>query len=160
MVSMLLIVILFALIVAAILAMPVSYRSLCMSRFSHLTIFIRRVLSRFGTNTNSNTQNALQTANSQKLDMNALNCRAGQSSTLQEGSFVDVFCVEICGLIRSAEQGQSIKVNISIQDVTEGSGRTIPVNAKIKQYQIPDSEEFSYTADLGRIPGGQAVLSD
>jgi hypothetical protein len=163
MVGFLLVVILLVLIVAATLVVPGWARSAGISsfvtRFTYLANRAWPVVSRW-LKINRNTQYTLLPTSNHKPDMNALNCRASPTSMLQEGSFVDVFCVEICGLIRSAEQGQSIKVRISIQDVTEGPGRTKPVNAKVKQYQVPGSDEFSYTADLGRIPGRQAVLND
>jgi hypothetical protein len=153
MVGALIIVILLAVIVAAVITIPGLSRLTGFHNVSEVMDYIKSFVPVLtGTNGKNNTL--------AKPDMNVLNCRVEPSSTMQEGTFVDVFCVEICGLVRSAIQGQSVIIKISIQDITDGPGRNKTVNAKVKQYQMPDSDEFDYSADLGRIPGGSTVLND
>jgi hypothetical protein len=106
------------------------------------------------------TKNEKRETRYEKPDMDVLNCRVSLTNLMQDKIFVDVFCVEVCGLIRSTTPGQSITVKISISDITDELNSPRAVNAKIKQMQQSNSQEFSFSADLGRVPGSQALLND
>ena len=102
----------------------------------------------------------LNTKSETEPDMNVLNCRV-QLTKLKEGKkFYDALSVEICGSIHTPGEKQNASLRISISDVTEGLNNVKTVRAKVKQWQVQGSSEFSYTSDLGKLPNKITILSD
>jgi tellurite resistance protein len=119
-----------------------------------------------------------QTANrNDKPDLNVLNCKITEIIQKENNEVVNAFSVEICGSIRSPGDQHHAIVRISIQDATEGSNSLKAVQSRVKQWQAPaplskaqrdetttagpapslsngtaSSSEFSYSADLGKLP--------
>jgi len=77
-----------------------------------------------------------------------------------DGGSFDVFAVEICGSIQAASDTDCAAVRICVTDVTETVTKAQPVHGRFKEWQEEGSLEFVYLADLGRIPGAEATLSD
>jgi tellurite resistance protein len=104
---------------------------------------------------------------SPELDLSVLNCRVKlskqQDETLLSGdgdSYSDAFEVEICGSIHAPQDVSSANLNISIVDVTEPRSQGEPVQALVKQWQMPDSSVFFYNAKLGKLPHQVTTISD
>jgi tellurite resistance protein len=104
---------------------------------------------------------------SPELDLTVLNCRVKLSKQQDEGlpsedgnSDFDAFDVEICGSIHGPQDVSSANLNISIVDVTEPRSQGEPVQALVKQWQMPDSSVFCYNAKLGKLPHQVTTISD
>jgi len=104
---------------------------------------------------------------SPELDLTVLNCRVKLSKQQDEGlpsedgnSGFDAFDVEICGSIHGPQDVSSANLNISIADVTEPRSQGEPVQALVKQWQMPDSSVFCYNAKLGKLPHQVTTISD
>jgi len=104
---------------------------------------------------------------SPELDLNVLNCRVKLSKQQSEGflsedgrSVSDAFNVEICGSIHAPQDVSSANLSISIVDVTEPRTQGELVQARLKQWQMPDSSVFCYNAKLGKLPHQVTTISD
>jgi tellurite resistance protein len=104
---------------------------------------------------------------SPELDLNVLNCRVKLSKQQSEGlisedggSDSDAFNVEICGSIHAPQDVSSANLSISIVDVTEPRTQGELVQARLKQWQMPDSSVFCYNAKLGKLPHQVTTISD
>jgi len=97
---------------------------------------------------------------SPELDLTVLNCRVKLSEQQDGDSFYDAFNVEICGSIHARRDVQSATLSISIVDATDPEPKTNPVQALVKQWQMPDSSVFSYTAKLGKLPHQVTTISE
>jgi len=93
-------------------------------------------------------------------DLDVLNCRVHLTKQEKDDSLLEVFTVEICGSIRAASDMLYTTLRISITDVTDGTEKAEPVQAHVKQWQLPDSLTFCYSAGLGKLPNSTAILSD
>ena len=89
---------------------------------------------------------------SPELDLTVLNCRVKLSKQQDGDSVYDAFEVEICGSIHARRDVQSATLSISIVDATDPEPKTNPVQALVKQWQMPDSPVFIYNAKLGKLP--------
>jgi len=87
-----------------------------------------------------------------ELDLTVLNCRVTLSKQQDGDSFYDAFNVEMCGSIHARRDVQSATLSISIVDTTDPEPNTNPVQALVKQWQMPDSPVFIYNAKLGKLP--------
>jgi hypothetical protein len=97
---------------------------------------------------------------SSELDLNVLNCRV-KLSEYQDGDCVsDAFEVEICGSIHAPRDVQSAILKISIMDTTDPEPNTYPLQAIVKQWQVPDSFEFCYKSKLGKLPNQVTTIQD
>jgi tellurite resistance protein len=97
---------------------------------------------------------------SPELDLNVLNCRV-KLSKYQDGDCIsDAFEVEICGSIHAPRDVQSATLKISIMDTTDPEPNTNPVEAHVKQWQVPDSSVFCYNAKLGKLPQQVTTIPD
>jgi len=97
---------------------------------------------------------------SPELDLNVLNCRVKLSKQQDGDSGSDAFNVEICGSIHAPQGVSSANLSISIVDVTEPRTQGEPVQARVKQWQMPDSSVFFYNAKLGKLPHQVTTISD
>lgn len=89
-----------------------------------------------------------------------IKCRI-QSMMHREGNdIVDALAVEISGTILTPSPGRHATLAISMLDITDGTKKTKPVRAKVKQWQKDDSLELSFRCDLGKFPNKVTVLSD
>ena len=102
-------------------------------------------------------------------DLNILNCRIRETIQKEDNGVVNAFSVEICGSIHSPGDQHHATIRISIQDVTEGPDAPQPVRARVKQWQslassgngqTAVSTDFSYNADLGKLPHQDTTVSD
>ncbi|MHC4534138.1 MAG: tellurite resistance TerB family protein [Planctomycetota bacterium] len=89
---------------------------------------------------------------SPELDLTVLNCRVQLSKQQDGDSCYDAFNVEMCGSIHARRDVQSATLSISIVDTTDPEPNTNPVQALVKQWQMPDSPVFIYNAKLGKLP--------
>ncbi len=89
-----------------------------------------------------------------------LNCRVRLIKDRKDDTTLDSFSLEICGTIHASGGCESTIVNISIADITRGMQKAIPICTPIEKWQIKNSQNFCYTAKLGRLPDGDTVLSD
>ena len=95
-----------------------------------------------------------------EFDMAILNSRVTLTK-YQDGDCVsDAFNVEICGSIHAPRDVQAAVLEISIKDVTDPEPNTNPVQALIKQWQLPDSSDFCYKAKLGKLPHQVTTIPD
>jgi len=97
------------------------------------------------------------------LDMSILNCRVRMVELKEGHTVLDAFAVEICGLIHAPDDIRSATLRISILDITDGSAEAKAVRARNPQ-GAPSGEsngsEFSYVAELGRLPHQTTTLDD
>ena len=96
------------------------------------------------------------------LDMDILNCRVLTIELKEGNSVCDAFGVEICGSIHAPSDMRRATLRISILDVTDGaSGEPVLAGsrpgASLGQSNAP---EFSYLAELGRLPSEVTKLND
>jgi len=99
-------------------------------------------------------------AGSAQLDLSVLNCRVQLTKRRKNDSIRDVFTVEICGSIRAPSDMHYTTLRASIEDVTDGPHKAVPVQARTKRWQTKDSPAFCYSADLGKLPNQVTTLSD
>ena len=93
-------------------------------------------------------------------DMRVLNCRIQPTIHREGNDVVDAFTVELCGSIHGQGPGHTASLKISILDITDGMQKARPVHAKVRQWQKEESQEFSFSSDLGKFPNKVMVLSD
>ena len=93
-------------------------------------------------------------------DLNGLNCRVQLSEQQKDDSVVYVFTVEICGSIRAPSEMDYTTLRASIEDVTDGPHKAMPVNARASDCQMQDSPAFCYNMDLGKLPDRVTTLYD
>ncbi len=94
-----------------------------------------------------------------ELDLTVLNCCVKLSQQQDGDSVFDAFNVEICGSIHAPQDVNSANLSISIVDVTEPGSQGKPVEARFKQWQMPDSSVFCYNAELGKLPHQITTIS-
>jgi hypothetical protein len=92
-------------------------------------------------------------------DLSVLNCRVQPAKSQKDDSIRDVFTVEICGSISAPSDMHYATLRVSIEDVTDGPHKTVPLQARTKQWQMQDSPAFCYSADLGKLPNQVTTLS-
>lgn len=97
---------------------------------------------------------------SAQLDLTVLNCRVRLTNQQENNSDSDAFSVEICGSIHAPRNVQTATLSISIVDVTEPKSQGEPVQALVRQWQMPDSSVFCYNAKLGKLPHQVTTISD
>ncbi len=97
---------------------------------------------------------------SAQLDLTVLNCRVQLTKQQENNSDSDAFSVEICGSIHAPQDVSSANLSISIVDVTEPKSQGEPVQALVKQWQMPGSSVFCYNAKLGKLPHQVTTISD
>jgi tellurite resistance protein len=97
---------------------------------------------------------------SSELDLTVLNCRAKLSKQQDDDGVYDAFDVEICGSIHARRDVQSATLSISIVDATDPEPNTNPVQALVKQWQMPDSSVFCYNAKLGKLPNQVTTIPE
>jgi len=97
---------------------------------------------------------------SAQLDLTVFNCRVRLTKQQENNSDSDAFSVEICGSIHARRNVQTATLSISIVDVTEPRYQGEPVQALVKQWQMPDSSVFCYNAKLGKLPHQVTTISD
>ncbi len=97
---------------------------------------------------------------SAQFDLTVLNCRVQLTKQQENNSNYDAFSVEICGSIHAPQGVSSANLSISIVDVTEPKSQGEPVQALVRQWQMPDSSVFCYNAKLGKLPHQVTTISD
>ena len=95
---------------------------------------------------------------SAQADLNRFNCRVQLTRQQKNGSVVDVLSVEICGSIHAPDNGHYTTVGILVTDITNGFSTPEPVHSSVKKWQQPDSQNFCYNADLGKLPYEENTL--
>lgn len=93
-------------------------------------------------------------------DLNGLNCRAQLNEQQKDDSIVDVFTVEICGSVRAPSNVHYATLQATIEDVTDGPRKAMPVQARVRHWQMQDSPAFCYSTDLGKLPDRVITLYD
>lgn len=96
----------------------------------------------------------------QQPDMEVLNCRVQLTRLKEDNQIFDAFVVEIAGTIHTIAEMLHTTLQISIADITQGAHNPKPVQSRIKQWQMKNSPAFCYTADLGKLPQQNTVLSN
>lgn len=89
-----------------------------------------------------------------------LNCRISLISEKENDSPQDIFKVDIKGSIYVPDTNNPVSVKISIKDITDGISNSMPTNSTAIQWREKDSQNFCYSADLGKLPDRLTVLSD
>jgi tellurite resistance protein len=95
-----------------------------------------------------------------QLDMEALNCCVELTTQEKENPVSDAFTVKICGSIHAPDDTHYTSLKISIMDITGEVSEAAPVHTRVKQWQMQSSPVFYYSADLGKLPHQDTVLSD
>ena len=90
-----------------------------------------------------------------ELDLSVLNCRV-QLTKQQEN---DAFDVQICGSIHAPSNVHSATMRLSILDTTDSISEAKPVQTQVKQWQMPETSEFCYNAELGKLPHQVTTIS-
>jgi len=91
---------------------------------------------------------------------NALNCRVQLTKQKRDNSVPDTFSVEICGSIHASSDMHYATLRVLLTDVTDGIPKAKPVHSCVKQWQMQDSPAFCYSADIGKLPNQDTILSD
>jgi len=96
------------------------------------------------------------------IDMDALNCRVRTIELKESDSVCDAFAVDICGSIHAPSDMRHAAVRISILDVTDGAnGESVLAGGPQGVSQgRSNAPEFSYLAELGRLPSEVTKLED
>ena len=97
---------------------------------------------------------------SEPLDLTVLNCRVRLTKQKQDETILNAFAVEICGSIHATSDMHYTSLRILVTDVTDGIGKSKPVESQVRQCQIRDSSTFCYYVDLGKLPRADTTLSD
>jgi tellurite resistance protein len=97
---------------------------------------------------------------SPEFDMAILNSRVTLTKYQGDDCVSDAFDVEICGSIHAPRDVQAAVLEISIIDVTDPEPNTNPVQALVKQWQVPGSSDFCYKAKLGKLPHQVTTIPD
>lgn len=95
-----------------------------------------------------------------KPDIGSLDSRVRLARERQDNCTIDVFIVDVCGTIEAPDDIKNVTLQVSIVDVTEGIINAAPVHSRLRQFQMSDSPEFVYNADLGKLTGQAITLSD
>ena len=123
---------------------------------SALQDWVRRIKSPVSGQTTS----PLMTTPSERPDMAVLNCRVQLTRLKEDNCIFDAFIVEITGTIHALAEMLHTTLQISIADVTENTHNPKPIQSRIKQWQMKNSSVFCYSADLGKLPQQDTVLSE
>ncbi|MHC4640277.1 MAG: tellurite resistance TerB family protein [Planctomycetota bacterium] len=97
---------------------------------------------------------------SKQPDLGVLNCRVQLTRLKEDNCIFDAFIVEIAGTIHTLAEMLHTTLLISITDVTEGVRSPQPVNSRIKQWQMSNSPVFCFSAELGKLPQQDTILSE
>lgn len=89
-----------------------------------------------------------------------LNCRVQSIREVKDGFGIENLGIEICGTIRAAREKDEAVLRVTIRDVTGAEGRSDIVFSKAGQWRSGESGEFCYSADLGKLPGRETILSN
>ena len=111
-------------------------------------LFFRRI------NSNISTETSVQP------DLTTLNCRVRLTGKEMHRPASTVFEVEICGSVYTPDDKHETTLEVTIADVTDAMPGPSSVQAKVKQWQMPDSTIFRYDADLGKLSGRATTLSN
>jgi len=95
-----------------------------------------------------------------KSQTDGFNCRVQLTRQQKNGSVADVLSVEICGSIHAPDNGHYTTVRILVTDITDGFSTPEPVHSSVKKWQQPDSQNFCYNADLGKLPHEENTLAN
>lgn len=93
-------------------------------------------------------------------DLGILNCRVRLTPPEKGSEGSAAFAVDVCGAIEAPADMHPATLRISIVDATDGDSRAVPVHARVKEWQAPDSPAFCYNADLGRLPHRVTTLTE
>ncbi len=96
----------------------------------------------------------------ERPDMAVLNCRAQLIRLKEENKIFDAFIVEITGTIHALAEMLHTTLQILIADVTEDAHNPKTIKSRIKQWQMKNSSAFCYSADLGKLPQQDTILSE
>ena len=97
------------------------------------------------------------------IDMGTLNCRIQWTKLEEENSVYDAFSIEICGSIHAPSDKCDTTLQISIQDVTDGTDNAKVVQSRLLQWSLqdgPDPSAFCYRSRLGKLPHQVTTLSE
>ncbi len=117
---------------------------------------INRIKPLFLSRTNSDEPLGL----SVQPDLTILNCRVRLTGKEMDNPASAVFEVEICGSVYTPDDKHETTLEVTIADVTDAAPAPSSVQAKVKQWQMPDSTIFRYNADLGKLSGQATTLSN
>jgi uncharacterized tellurite resistance protein B-like protein len=125
-------------------------------RRSTLQERVRRIKSPVSDQTNY----PLTATSSERPNMAVLNCRVQLTRLKEENQIFDAFVVEIAGTIHTLAEMLHTTLQISIADISEQAHNPKPVYSRVKQWQMKNSSFFCYSADLGKLPQQDTVLSE
>ncbi len=97
------------------------------------------------------------------IDMSTLNCRVRWTKLIEDTAVCDTLSVDICGKIQTEAENRDTILQITILDVTDQESDPKIIKAKVPQWSSPDRpdpSEFSYKAELGKLPQEVTVLSE
>jgi len=123
---------------------------------SALRDWIRRIKSTISAKKTS----PLMTTPYKQPDMAVLNCRVQLTRLKEDNQIFDAFIVEITGTIHALAEMLHTTLQISIADVNQEPHNPKSVQSRIKQWQMSNSPAFCYTANLGKLPQQDTVLSE
>lgn len=93
-------------------------------------------------------------------DLAVLNSRVRITDRDNGDSIEHLFAVEVCGSIRAPRNTEQVILRVSVDDMTEGSERSMPVQAALQQHRDPESGEFMFISSMGRLPEKLTVIND
>jgi len=91
---------------------------------------------------------------------NDLQCRVQLIQQKKNDSATETFSIEIKGTIHAPEDMHYITLKASITDITDGPDKPAEIRTSIKKWLLPDTKLFCYTADLGKLPNQNTIISD
>ncbi|MHC4132729.1 MAG: tellurite resistance TerB family protein [Planctomycetota bacterium] len=89
-----------------------------------------------------------------------LNCRVDLIRQQKGDSEVDVFNIELLGMIQASDINQKAIAEVFINDQTSILNESIPVYSSTKEWRFDDSEVFCFISDLGRLPNKETRIQD
>lgn len=75
-------------------------------------------------------------------------------------SQTETFAVKIRGSIQTPELTDHAMVNIRINDVTDNEEKPFAARTALKQFRLENSNIFSFTSDIGKLPSKVVQLED
>ncbi|MHC4265351.1 MAG: tellurite resistance TerB family protein [Planctomycetota bacterium] len=89
-----------------------------------------------------------------------LNCRINLIHQQKGDSEVDIFNIELQGIIQASDMNQKAIAEVFINDQTSILNERKPVYSGTKEWRFDDSEVFCFISDLGRLPNKETQIPE
>ncbi|MHC4271089.1 MAG: tellurite resistance TerB family protein [Planctomycetota bacterium] len=95
-----------------------------------------------------------------KSGSDELNCRVDLIHQQKVDSQVEIFNIELLGIIIASDINQKAIAEVFINDQTSILNESKPIYSSTKEWRFDDSEVFCFISDLGRLPNKETRISE